>query len=310
MAQTLNDLDAVRGSDYELAYASPKLFPTTFEDPAFTQDGTLGPDGRRRRALHCISDPDDPPVYPDGFINEDLRAGGPHLCKLPMVFELLRPSHPFYEHLCPLESRVIREVEEILAEWGVAYTDFHAMLQTWKFRRRYGGVPTLVISASREREEIDDSWVLCARKIQEYLVTVLPPLQDQDQDQDEDEDQHLTQPLPHVIRVEIADKSVSIGDAIHVLKPSDEIFPIWREVFQTITERINPNDIVAVGCFRLGESNDGFECPPTIAVGVKHDSERSWKDVREGIVELLDQRGLGTVGVKIHKERLWGQWEP
>jgi hypothetical protein len=132
-----------------------------------------------------------------------------------MVFELLRPSHPFYEHLCPLESRVIHEVEEILAEWGVAYSDFNAMLQTWKFRRRYGGVPTLVISASREREEIDDSWVSCARKIQEYLVTVLPPLQDQDQD--EDEDQHLTQPLPHVIRVEIADRSVSIGDAIHVL---------------------------------------------------------------------------------------------
>jgi hypothetical protein len=42
---------------------------------------------------------------------------------------------------------------------------------------------------------------------------------------------------------------------------------------------------------------------------VKHDSERGWKDVREGIVELLDERGLGTVGVKIHRERLWGQWE-
>lgn len=40
----------------------------------------------------------------------------------------------------------------------------------------------------------------------------------------------------------------------------------------------------------------------------------SWREARfgEGLegVELLDERGLGTVGVKIHKERLWGQWEP
>lgn len=310
MTQTTSGLDADRGSDYELAYASPRLFPTTFRDPVFAQAGTLGPDGRRRRAVHCISDPDISPVYPDGFVNEDLRAGGPHLCKLPIDIEFLKPSHPFYEPLCAPESSAIQRVREILTEWKVAYTDINAMLQTWKFRRRLGGVPTLVISATRERDEVDNSWRFCARNIQEYLVTVLPRLQDHGQDPDEGEDKPLTQPLPHVIRVEIAAPSVFMGDALHPVDQCDEIFSIWNEVCQAVTGKINLVDVVTVGCYRLGDSDDAFECLPTISVGVKHDSGRSWKDIREEIVDLLDERGLGMVGVKIHKERLWGHWGP
>lgn len=271
MTRTTSSFDVVGGSGYELAYASPRLFPTTFSDPVFAQAGTLGPDGRRRRAFHCISDPDISPVYPNGFVNEDLRAGGPHLCKLPMDIEFLRPSHPFYEPLCTPGSSVIQRIQEILAEWKVAYTDIHAMLQTWKFQRSLGGVPTLVISATRGRDGVDKTWMFCARHIQEYLVTVLPRLQDQGQDPDEGEDKPRTQPLPHVIRVEIAGPSVFMGDALHLVDKCDAIFSIWNEVCQAVTGKINLVDVVTIGCYRLGDSDDAFECAPTISVGVKHD---------------------------------------
>ncbi|OJJ64244.1 hypothetical protein ASPSYDRAFT_84264 [Aspergillus sydowii CBS 593.65] len=307
MSQPTSGLFDARGSDYELAYASPKLFPTTYDDPAFAQPGILGPDGRRRRALHCISDPDITPVSAGGFINEDLRAGGPYLCKLPMDIEFLRPSHPFYEPLYAPESNVMQRVREILVEWKVAYTDINVMLQTWRFCRERGGVPTISILASRGRDKVDDTWVSCARDIQHYLSAVLPLLQDLGQDQG----QGLTQPLPHIIRVEIVAPSALMGDALHPVKPFDEILYSWDELARAIKENINQEGILTVGCDRHGGSDDPCECAQTISVGVLHNSESIWKGIREQMVELLDERELGMVAVRVHKQVLlsW-EWQP
>lgn len=83
-----------RGSDRELAYVSPKIetiigidpgeymSQLSIKEPRSSTDGKLESDGRRRRSRH--SSDDEGEMFKDGFINEDLRVGGPYLCSLPV----------------------------------------------------------------------------------------------------------------------------------------------------------------------------------------------------------------------------------
>lgn len=103
-----------RDSRLEQAYAPPVLLEEKGADSESIQryerksalrrafrdeDGELGDDGRRRR--HRGSRDDEGCLTTDGFINTDLRVGGPYLCMVPIQTSQIPASHPLTVHLDP-----------------------------------------------------------------------------------------------------------------------------------------------------------------------------------------------------------------
>ncbi|KAJ5736091.1 uncharacterized protein N7483_001216 [Penicillium malachiteum] len=91
-----------RNSDFELAYASPVVLSlkgaileslrqhnSNKGQPRGSNDesGKLSTDGRKRRSHGSSSDEDC--MTPDGFLNEDLRVGGPYICSFPVEMTLI-----------------------------------------------------------------------------------------------------------------------------------------------------------------------------------------------------------------------------
>lgn len=83
------------GSDLELAYASPS-----------------GPDGRTSRYRGCSNDEGN--LTDDGFINEDIRVGGPHLCALPARYIPITKNHPLYSRLQERDHEVWKYVAPVV----------------------------------------------------------------------------------------------------------------------------------------------------------------------------------------------------
>ncbi|KAL5365309.1 hypothetical protein BJX96DRAFT_179722 [Aspergillus floccosus] len=281
------------GSDLELAYASPNVVPLRGGHPdavsrhdrkrqasgrVHDETGKEGPDGRKRRCRG--SSDDEGKVTSDGFTNEDLRVGGPGLCSLPARNVYITKSHPLYSSLYGTDSKVFSRITEILQSSHIALKslDFVSRQSRW--------VPEapLIVTAFiiAHREKIDNGWLDTARKIRQYLVS---------------------QGLKEVC-VEIADKRAFKDARVFPVLKSDTISTKWATVREQILSSIDLRDVFMVGCYRVGQSEDVKENPPTILILVNVQSTRNWKGTREIVVGILGRHELSMVAVDISKDRL------
>ncbi|KAL3471385.1 hypothetical protein BJX99DRAFT_263316 [Aspergillus californicus] len=266
---TAMDLLMSHGSDYELSYASP----------VFPDDMSPETDGRKRRTQG--SSDDEYTVAADGFVNEDLRAGGPNLCPLPATIQCLGHSHPLHSQL---NATHWAQVCSILTNHGVTYTDITTVEHTYHLRDNSKPVATMSITATRNHR--DESWITAARAIRSYLVNC---------------------GLAHVA-VEIADPRAFVLNHRSPVKQSDKIFALWEVVCDRILRTMDLTDVLAVGCFRFGKSDVATDNPPTVNLMVYVDSTRCWKDTREQIVGILNDFGLPVVAVSFRKDGFWGDF--
>lgn len=142
--------------------------------------------------------------------------------------------------------------------------------------------PVMTAFITATRRKVDNTWLNASREIRAYLC-----------------DQTLEE-----VSVEIADPELFRPRHIFPVLKTDAVFPIWDTVRDTILNEINLVDVQMVGCYRLGKSVNLHDNPPTVLVLVSTKSNRTWKDTREVIVNILHRFNLPTVAVEICKDEI------
>jgi hypothetical protein len=171
---TISSRSFSKGSDFEQVYDSPIVLQSRGADEESVtrhskkrrerifsdEEGKLAEDGRKRRSRG--SSDDGGTIGWDGFINKDLRVGGPILCPL--------PSHALFQRLCSPASPVLGLVSGIISDHGIVYQELSVCQQTNKFRPQDGS--TVTISIISKRAQKDEQWGRAARAARFYLNSV------------------------------------------------------------------------------------------------------------------------------------------
>lgn len=289
--ETLLSRSNSRGSDWELAYASPRVISQARVDEESVkrhqqkqqtrkratsdEDGKLEADGRKRRQRG--SSDDEGYLEYDGLINEDLRVGGPTLSAIPLINQDVPKDHPIYERLQASKRFIIGEMAKIINKYAIRIQG----MGFWQRRSAYVPEDPPVITALiiATRETVDNTWLKASREIRALL-----------------QDQNFSE-----ISVEIADPSAFVPETVSPVLQTDEIFEKWDDVRCNIVQEIDLKDVKTIGCWRLGKSPDSHQNAPTVLVTVALKSTRTWKRTREIIITILTRFALSMVAVKIVK---------
>ncbi|PWY87460.1 hypothetical protein BO70DRAFT_394351 [Aspergillus heteromorphus CBS 117.55] len=252
-----------RGSDRELAYASPVIKTD---------------DGEEKRIRRCRGSSDDEglPTW-DGYINEDLRVGGPRLCSLPASFVEIRRDHLLSCGLNAHNRHVYDEIHRILQSLNInACVNFNGRQSDWNPEPE----PIITALIFVKRKQRRSVWLTACRQIREYLTA-----------------NGLEE-----VSVEIADThAVKRLRAFSVL-PTDPITHVWDDVRDRIVRSLDLTDVLMVGCYRHGISKNVLENDPTILILVNTRSTRDWRGPRDKIVEILAEYDLSMVAVEFSKD--------
>ncbi|KAJ5167085.1 uncharacterized protein N7482_005866 [Penicillium canariense] len=294
-----------RGSNLELAYASPIVSPTFLREmgadmaslhrhnrknslPRALNDeaGKPSMDGRKRRSNG--SSDDEGKMTDDGFSNEDLRVGGPYLCSIPHSSASLPQTNPLEallrhevsgrEAIISCVYQILRNNNIDLMESGPWSHPVGLSLHQSEFNPEPEPIPTIVVFAIRH--VVDDLWLKTARRI--YFL--------------------LQQENFGHVSVDIMDPQALDPPRTHpVLKP-DPMFNKWDSVLDHILRDIDLTDIQHIGCYRRGR-NSGNENPVTVLVIADVNSQKSWQITRDMIAGILKRSNLPMVAVEIVKDR-------
>lgn len=268
--------------------ANPLVAPITpaeisYASGSFPVERTESPSGRStrsRRSNRSSSDEDPIPAW-DGFLEEDLRAGGPYLCEAPCETIHRLPNHPNFEALgAPANQHVYSSVLEIGLQEHLDILEIHFCGRRSVFQRDQDPHLTVLLLA-RRHDLSERGWIHIARKIRDHLRS-----------------RHIFE-----ITVEIIDPRFGQRPRFFPCSPDDAIFPLWERVGESILNTLDLTGLWTIGCCRIGVSEDLIQCPPTILLGVDRQTRRNWKDVREAVVRVLDSFGLSTEGVLIRKDK-------
>ncbi|KAL4915992.1 hypothetical protein BDW62DRAFT_218972 [Aspergillus aurantiobrunneus] len=250
----------------EISYASPRL---PRRAPSFFAPA---PPARRCRSEGSSSD-ESPVPTPEGFIETDLRAGGPRLCESPCQ------TVAYYKRLRgPDTFKILTRLGDICRQHNAHHTQMNFCGRRSLYEPTKDPILTLLVIVKNDGP-VQSGWLRLALR------------------------------LWHVLRGEGIQASVEMVDPrfgrkprIHPCMPSDAIFPIWRKIGSKIFHAIDRRGVFTISCFRVGHDDDRRQCPPTVIVGVDRTVHRKWKALREAVVAVLDANNLGTVAVIIRKD--------
>lgn len=266
------------GSRFEECYASPRLVLNA--GPG--SPGSPSSDGRARRNKSSSDESTGAGPAWDNFLNEDLRAGGPYLCSIPLKTTVLPPTH----RLSGPQVEIEEHVRRILSEHGITPTYVHIVQRQSIVEPELVPVVTVYIEASRHR--VDGTWVAAARQVLDMM-----------------------RQRGHVgLSVEIADKAAFAPLRFAPVYQTDRIFSLWKELYQKIVRDGVLQKWLTLSCWRIGTSVNSTDNPPTVFVTVPLALEGDWRHCREGIVRILDQFDLSNVAVRIHKDSVSLSQEP
>lgn len=265
-----------RAAVSEECYASSRTPLRLIGDPTYP----IYRSSERTRTSKRSSDDQDP-VQDDGFINEAFRAGGPQLCTVPVITELLSPDHPSYHFVTDNLDLLTATVLSLLTNGGVRGVKemFFCMRQS-VFDKEPEPIITLLVEA--DKTAFDSTWLNVSREIHSFFCR---------------------QNIPQC-SIEIADNRAFDMDKIFPLDPSDRIFAQWYEVVDSIWTHCHLEDVNTIDCFRIGRSDNWRENPPTVFITVNPNTGLDWKMMREDVIIILENHYLSMVAVKIQRDRI------
>ncbi|KAL2837473.1 hypothetical protein BJY01DRAFT_251433 [Aspergillus pseudoustus] len=224
---------------------------------------------------------------PDGIIENDLRAGGDVLCASPCYEDdnYPRPRHKYRNTLRGVSAYDL--TIETARKHGVRVVEAYICGRVSFFDWVHEPVLTLLILAYRDNTA-PGVWTGLVREFRGVLHDKGWP------------------EMP----VEVIDPAFFLTHLLHPCQPEEAIFPIWKDVADEIIAKTDLAGILTVGCFRVGGGGEGYNSwyqrhekyPPTVVLGVDPHIQRDWREAREGVVRILDSRGLDEVAVLIRKD--------
>lgn len=259
----------------EICHAS-----TAFQSRPRTLFHKNPPPARARRSEGSSTDTTPTPDA-EGFVESDLRAGGPTLCESPCetIRNIPTSLENYDRFLGPGSFQLMTKLNDICRNDNVRPDHMEFCGRRSMYEPNQHPVLTLRVVAKRNVPS-QTSWTVVSRKLYHYL-----------------RGEGITN-----ASVEIMDAKFEQSPGIYACVPSDRIFPIWKQVALQIFHQIDCRGVFTIGCFRIGNDNDRSKCPPTILLGVDRAVKRNWKPVRDTIVTILDNRGLFNVAVTIRKD--------
>ncbi|KAL2843148.1 hypothetical protein BJY01DRAFT_248732 [Aspergillus pseudoustus] len=248
------------GSRYEECYAGMQA------DEPFTTP----PDGRLRRNKGSREEEISGP-HSDGFIDEDLRVGGPYLCRIPAHYIALPKTHSHYQRLVAENQEVKDHVSRILEAARITPTIVEFIGRLSEVEQEASPVLTLLVIALRER--LDPAWLDTARILWNYLRA-----------------EGFTN-----MNVEIVDlnmlKRLEVSES--GLEENVSHY-IGEMVEEEIRDGVYWRYITSIAVFRLGWSTNHVENPVTLTITIEPDAP-----LREQVVSILNSKELSFVAVMI-----------
>ncbi|KAI9373268.1 hypothetical protein BJX61DRAFT_552323 [Aspergillus egyptiacus] len=259
----------------EIVYASQAIL-----SPQSRSFGQRSPSTRSRRSNGSSSDETPVPAV-DGFVEYDLRAGGPHLCEPPWeTFPNIPRSHQYYATLQgPGSYQLIMRLGDICRDDDLLFHELFFCTRKSLFEPAITPVLTLLIIAKGDNLS-GKKWISTARKLRD----------------------HLGQRNLRNITVEIMHPQFGKNPWVFLCFERDDIFPVWQSVVNRIVDTVGLSGIFSIGCLRVGASERRDHCTPTVLLGVDPRHQREWKGVRDEVIAILDSFGLDSVAVLIQKD--------
>lgn len=211
--------------------------------------------------------------YP--FLEEDFRAGGPELCNLPaksVPYAADTDEHVF------LDAEMLANIESVAKSHSLNVVEITFTGRRCIYEKK-APLLTLLIIAHRG-DPLGRTWAAAAEGIYDKV-------------------------LQWRMNVEIVDQDKLKPSNIFPCLESDRIFPLWRDVAIQILEKIDNNDIISLGCHRMGKPSSRQDRTPTILLSVRRHSTRQWDGVREKIIDVLNGFELQQTAVVIKESVLW-----
>lgn len=229
----------------------------------------------RTRTSGGTSD-DQSPLKHDGFVDEAFRSGGLHICTIPAATNSLSPDHPYYHQIMDNLDKLLDDVLSLLTKGGVCeINNMVFCMRQSVFEKGAEQFMTLLVKA--RKTTFDSTWLGVSREVYSYFCSMS---------------------IPHC-SIEIADDRAFGIDRISPLDPTDAIFAKWYQVVDSIWNNCYLKDVISLGCFRIGRSDDWKQNPPTVLIIVNPDVAQDWKVLREDVVLILENYFLPMVAVKI-----------
>ncbi|KAL2833887.1 hypothetical protein BDW59DRAFT_168914 [Aspergillus cavernicola] len=243
-----------------------------------TPTGGTRPSGSRARRLNRSSSDDYGVRAPDVFQEEDLRAGGPHLCEAPCYSVEMPLNHHLHHVLC-VECRYDADIQKLGEQRGIRISDISFVGRKSRYTPDDKPILTALLTLHHQNL-VQQGWAKLAKDVWRYLS-----------------DRNV-----RPISVEIVDQRFTMGPYIFPCQQADAIYPIWETVCMRILANTNLQGIISIGCHRVGNASEPESCIPTILVTVSRECGRKWKPVREDIVAILAHFHLHMVAVIIRKD--------
>lgn len=260
-------------TDNELSYASGCLLSPT---PQVSRPRATA--SSRLRRSNGSSNDESPVAESDGFLEADLRAGGPILCDSPCdTIPYTEKDARYRDALAHIGGHQgIVKLLDICREANLEALEIGFCGRRSVFTPRDDPTFTLLVVARRVG---DGGWIRIARRLYDHLRA-----------------EGVTN-----ASVEINDLRFQRRPHFVPCQPNDALFSVWERVAKEIVRSISISGIYTINCVRIGE-NESTTTFPTILVGVDSRVQRHWNDTRDRICAILDKWELETVGVMIRKD--------
>ncbi|KAM5474817.1 hypothetical protein MferCBS49748_000224 [Microsporum ferrugineum] len=258
----------------EVAYAGPQV-PTP---PSSSFSGSIPAHRPRRiRRVEGSSESEAPSSIGDDEIhNEDYRAGGPHLVRLPGLSEPLKRHDPLD---VAWDEVLDVPVHNILERYHVNISSVAVV------RRCFTDTPEkydTVLVIARKQNLASDSWFRACKDMLRLFRS-----------------KGFMQ-----LNVEILDERANPQIVSYPISPNDPFVGAWNSIRPQVLNILGRNDWTSLYVIRR-RVKDQREGPITVSITVTEESTNDWARIRDEIVRLLDSSGQYAVAVDICRGDIW-----
>lgn len=209
--------------------------------------------------------------------NEDYRAGGPNLPRLPAINEHIGRDDPLQ---ILWDNELEQPVRRVLSKWNINSFLTGPIRRAHRVEVVREWRDTVLITGTKGSVE-DDNWFEACKEIRRIFLEKNHP--------------ELT--------VEIIDERCASTRLTFSIASNEEfVVEVWPTLRPQILEKLGENDWTLLCVVRRGESFDKSEI--TIAITVREESTSDWKGVTDAIVALLDAQKLDNVALEIYRGEL------